>query len=130
MTNLNALWQNGLWRMAGTEGTGEYTVRAASIRGRVGIRHLGAGRVRIRLEPASISDGIMARWQKELSRDIGYKQPGEQEQERFSIVVSAGVHADEILKIMFGLLGEGKLKGFILNPDMLNPTTTTDPIVA
>jgi len=130
MNTPNTPWPNGLWRMAGTEGTGEYTVRAASVRGRVGVRHLGAGRVRIRFEPASISDGIMTRWQKELSRDIGYKQPGEQGQNRFSIVVEAGVHADEILKIMFGLLGQDKLKGFILNPDMLDPTTTADPIAA
>lgn len=133
MKNLETMFPNGLWRMSGTEKTFEYTVRAASVRGRVGVRHLPpSGNVRIRLEPADdIGFSVIEKWRKELPRSVGYKQPGDSGQPRFSIVVPAGEHADAILETMFGLLGQKEeLKSFELNPDMDDPASTSEPLAA
>jgi len=126
------MFPNGLWRMSGTEETFEYTVRAASARGRVGVRHLPNGNVRIRLEPTgTIGASVIEKWQKELPSDVGYKQPGSSGQNRFSTVVPAGDHADAILAIMFDLLGQKeKLKSFTLNPDMDEPSSTKNALAA
>lgn len=131
MTNLDKHFDTGTWRMLGTEKTGLYIVRAASVRGRVGVRHLPGGTVRIRLEPTDkVTDKMMQEWRETMSHDIGYKQPGDGGENRFSIVVEAGDHADEILKIMFGLLGQDTLKSFGFNPDVPEPGSTSNALAA
>lgn len=74
------------WHMAGTEGTGEYVVIAATRRGRIGVRVLqgfGQGHVRIRLEPSKRAP--LAQMAKAFP--VGWKQPGNDGQNRFSRVV-------------------------------------------
>jgi hypothetical protein len=132
MKKLDELFPNGLWRMSGSEESFEYTVRGVSSRGRVGVRFLPNGNVRIRLEPApSIGATVIAKWRKTLPREVGYKQPGDSNQPRFSIVVGAGEHADAILANMFDLLGQKDgLSSFTLNPDMNAPASTLEPLAA
>jgi hypothetical protein len=131
MPDLNKLFDTGTLRMLGTESTGLYSVRAASTRGRVGVRHLSGGTVRIRLEPTNkVTDKMLQEWRETLGRDIGYKQPRDDGENRFSIVVSAGDHADEILKLIFGLLGEAKLSSFAFNPDVPEPGSTSNALAA
>lgn len=132
MTDLDTLFPNGLWRMSGTEETFEYTVRAASLRGRVGVRFLSGDNVRIRLEPVeTIGETVISKWRSELPRSVGYRQPGDSGQRRFSTVVPAGDHADAILAKMFDLLGQKEgLKSFHLNPHMDEPALTKNPLAA
>ena len=132
MKNLDEIFPNGLWRMSGTEKSFEYTVRGASIRGRVGVRFLSQGNVRIRLEPApSIGATVIEKWRKSLPRQVGYKQPGDSNQPRFSIVVNAGDHADAIMSDMFDLLGrKDELASFTLNPYMNAPASTLEQLAA
>jgi len=131
MSDLTNLFPNGLWRMAGSEETFEYTVRAASARGRVGVRFIPGGNVRIRLEPTGdIGQTVIDKWRKELPRCVGYRQPGDCNQPRFSTVVPAGDHANGILALMFGLLGQEKLKSFTFNPDMTEPALTNNAMAA
>lgn len=118
--------------MSGTEETFEYTVRGVSTRGRVGVRTLSEGNVRIRLEPApNIGANVIRQWGKKLPASSGYKQPGDNGQSRFSIVVSAGEPADAVLSQMFDLLGRKEgLSSFILNPNMNDPASTMEPLAA
>ncbi len=87
MEKLNAFY------MAGTEGTGEYVVLAKTARGRIGIRVLeGSGTLlkdvefaRIRVEPTTVS--AANKIGQLLTPEKGWKQPGEDDQNRFSTVV-------------------------------------------
>lgn len=75
--------------MAGTEGTGKYVVLARTGRGKVGIRHLG-GSYRIRVEP--FGERFVPKLAEYMSRVDGWKQPGDDEQNRFSkVVLEAGL---------------------------------------
>jgi len=131
MTDLNKLFQTGTWRMLGTEQTGLYSVRAASVRGRVGVRHLPGGTVRIRLEPTDkVTDKMMQEWRETMGHDIGYKQPGDGGENRFSIVVQAGDHGDAILDQMFDILGCQQIKSFVFNPDVPEPASTSNALAA
>lgn len=75
------------WKtMLGTEGTGKYVVIARNLRGdRLGLRPLGNGFCRIRVEPADQTS--VENLQDTLSFSKGWKQPGQDGQQRFSIVV-------------------------------------------
>lgn len=73
--------------MAGTEGTGEYTVYVVTALGRLGVRLLSDGRCRIRLEPSGA--GAAVKMSASLTREAGWKQPGDQDQLRFSTVVDS-----------------------------------------
>jgi hypothetical protein len=73
--------------MYGTERTGEYIVVAVTPAGRVGYRELGSGEVRIRVEPA-LYDGAKEEIARFLTRMPGWKQPGDNGQQRFSLVVA------------------------------------------
>lgn len=107
------------WNMAGSEQSGEYRVFARSARGRVGVRYLGLGQVRIRLEPAmKLKEATLGVWKGELPRSAGYKLPGDDGQPRFSIVVPAGEYGDAVLEMIYGLLGKDELKNFRFNPDL------------
>jgi len=72
------------WYMAGTEGTGEYVVVVRTRLGRVGYRLLGGGSYRIRVEPEAPISASLARL---LTPSSGWKQPGSQGQDRYSLVV-------------------------------------------
>lgn len=93
------------WLMAGTEGTYDYLVLARSSFGRVGYRLVGH-RVRIRLEPAD--EAHAAKIAETLTREAGWKQPGDEGQNRFSIVLPKGEGAIEALKTAFALIKRGR----------------------
>src|SRR3989338_9595730 len=70
--------------IVGTTGTGKYEVLALTPRGRIGVRYLGGGVVRIRVEPIGVPS--MAVMQK-LGVG-GWKQPGDDGEHRFSVVTT------------------------------------------
>lgn len=82
--------------MDGTEGTKEYVVYGRSPRGRLGVREYAAGRFRIRVEPGSCGTPLMAPL---LTREAGWKQPGDGGQPRFSTVVSDESALKEAVKL-------------------------------
>lgn len=90
--------------MAGTEGTNEYNVLAQSSFGQVGYRDLGKV-VRIRFEPSDAKAEVVA---ETLSRDAGWKQPGDSDQNRFSILLPKGKDAETALSTAFGLVKRGR----------------------
>ncbi len=102
--------KNNKFYMAGTEGTGTYRVPlVAPWVGRVGFRRLG-DYTRIRVEPYNKwGRMVLARF---LTRETGWKQPGDGRQDRFSIVVY-GSQADTIvrrLKWVLGVFGGGNVR--------------------
>jgi hypothetical protein len=84
------------WKqMSGTEGTNEYTVLGRTPAGdRVGIRQLSDGSVRIRVEPSVANVGHLCAG---LTREEGWKQPDDNGQNRFSLVLygESGIKAVE-----------------------------------
>lgn len=80
--------------IAGTEGTHNYAIIAETALGLVAVRILAEGRYRVRVQPADHAAGqLMA---QTLSRISGWKQPGDQGQDRFSTVPTGGaeLHAE------------------------------------
>lgn len=73
--------------VSGTEGTHNYAVIAASPLGIVAVRLLNSDCFRVRVEPDSTEGANTIA--KTLSRTTGWKQPGDSNQNRFSIVASA-----------------------------------------
>jgi hypothetical protein len=111
------LWNNP-WQMAGTEGSFEYTVQSASLRGRVGQRELN-GIYRIRVEPApEATASTIATMAEHMPRAQGWKQPGDDVQNRFSIVVSGSDQAHLATMLAETALGESELKSFERNPEL------------
>lgn len=95
--------------MAGTEGTGEYVVigripLGGKIEARIGIRSLGGGRCRLRIEPGSVQSAealapLFPEW-------LLFKQPGDGGQLRFShefgsnlgvVMVEAAIRSLEVI---------------------------------
>ncbi len=72
-------------KMPGTEGTGEYYVIGRTGRGKVGVRDLRNGSYRIRVEPFGAR--FVPKMAEYLSRVDGWKQPGDNDQNRFSKVL-------------------------------------------
>ncbi len=109
--------------MAGTFGSGQYVVIAATARGRIGIRPLGCAldkvskitEARVRVEPSE-SPKILAGIAKILD-EKGWKQPGQGDQHRFSTVVRGGGKKlkGNVEKALVAL-GAGKLKTEV-NPE-------------
>lgn len=94
--------------MAGTENTGSYVVLANSGFGRVGVRYLADGTVRVRVEPSNeIGAGELAAILGE-----GWKQPGDGGQPRFSRVVKQD-ELRAVVQTVLDRLAEGKL---VANP--------------
>jgi hypothetical protein len=91
--------------MAGTEGTFGYNVVAISESGRLGYRMLSDGRVRIRIEPSSMSSS--AAIGMSLPKEQGWKQPGDDGQDRFSVVVDRNLLSFMLSKAISGLLESG-----------------------
>lgn len=91
--------------VSGTEGTHNYAVIAASALGFVAVRLLTGDRYRVRVEPtdpaASSTIG------QSLSRAAGWKQPGDANQDRFSIVTSAAKLHDAVAKAVESLSANG-----------------------
>lgn len=107
--------------MAGTEGTGEYVVVAASQRGRVGYRLLGDGSVRVRVEPAAECVDEMA----EVFE--GWKQPSE-EQCRFSMVAYGPIEAVEA--VMLGVKEVSRHPAFVVgNPAAVSWAETFEAVL-
>ncbi len=100
------------WYMAGTEGTGEYVVVLRTRLGRVGYRELGAS-CRIRIEPEPTGHEPLARL---LTRSRGWKQSGDQDQDRYSIVVSSEKLPDT-LRSAIRALNPGE-RGTVVNPSV------------
>lgn len=71
--------------MAGTEKTGEYIVLGRTGRGKVGVRDLGNETYRIRVEPFGMR--FVPKMAEYMSRSDGWKQPGDDGQIRFSLLV-------------------------------------------
>lgn len=96
---VNSDWK----RMAGTEGSDEYVVLArVPAADRIGVRKLDSGAVRIRIEPSEANADHLG---KELTRENGWKQPGDEGQNRFSIV-ARGEKGMQIVKDALRLLIE------------------------
>lgn len=98
------------WFMAGTEGTGTYRVVAQSSFGRVGYRVvpsiLAPSFIRIRLEPAD--EAHAAKIATTLTRDAGWKQPGDGGQNRFSTITLMGEDAVRLLEVAFAIIKRGR----------------------
>lgn len=103
--------QTGKFFMAGTEGTGAYTVYAVTVKGRLGVRKLGGGNSRVRVEPVT---GFELELAATLTRAGGWKQPGDEGQKRFSKVV--GNVDDLSVAVMAGLEALGQ-EGLEIGPD-------------
>ena len=95
--------------MAGTEGTGAYVVVGRTGRGKVGVRDIGGGRFRIRVEPFG------ARFVPKLAEHLPsssdwkhWKQPGDGGQNRFSTVTGKGT-VDEMMMDALVAIGHGVL---------------------
>jgi hypothetical protein len=99
--------------MAGTEGTGKYKTLLKTRYGKLGIRDLGNGSVRIRVEPVN-DPKVVAKVGAYLTRGMGWKQPGDGGQHRFSIVVSRGL-MNVAVTLAKSALGVGRLKS-VQNP--------------
>lgn len=108
--NVLKRWGGTIAQMAGTEGTGEYTIKAYSSRGRVGVRNLESEQVRIRVEPTP--GGTTKKIARTLTRRRGWKQPGDNGETRFSTVVEAH-EVERVLATARRALGEGHLKTFV-----------------
>lgn len=74
--------------VAGTEGTHNYVVVAESKSGLVAVRLVAGSTFRVRVEPTSADAAKTVA--TSLSRESGWKQPGDQGQDRFSIVAKGG----------------------------------------
>lgn len=89
MNKGNNFPKSGPYFMAGTEQTGKYRVIAITKLGKVGYRELNGAcdnnYVRIRVEPAD--EKAAAKMSQSFSRDK-WKQPGQNDQFRYSIVVT------------------------------------------
>lgn len=107
--------QENSFHMAGTEGTGEYVVLASSSFGRVGYRDLGDA-VRVRLEPSTKCAAKVSGWS--LTPESGWKQPGENGQERFSLLVPKGEAAVAALSDAFAIIKRGRPLAY--NPQALD----------
>ncbi len=99
-----------MWYMAGTEGTGAYAVPLRTRRGRVGYRLLEA-KCRIRVEPDPAGRVEIATL---LTQSRGWKQPGDDGQNRFSTVVPVEGLPDT-LRSAIQALNPGE-RGAIINP--------------
>jgi hypothetical protein len=99
--------------MAGTEGTGDYTVIAVTDLGRIGYRVLGSA-WRIRVEPATEKASAAL---KAVCAKPEWKQPGEGGQFRFSTVQATdGDHRDALVVALTVLLFGAQTVD--VNPDL------------
>lgn len=110
--------------MPGTEGTGEYIVLAHNARGRIGVRVLEGDPMkvtsitaaRVRVEPSE-GPKVLAQMAEVLSPKKGWKQPGDNGQQRFSTFFegSSKVLKNRIARAMAALRVDGVKT--TVNPD-------------
>lgn len=94
--------------MAGTEGTGRYSVLLKSALGRVGVRFLTGDMFRLRIEPASPAAAATL---APNFPDGTYKQPGNAGQDRFSMVgYDKATLSDHVAKAVAALVKGGDVK--------------------
>lgn len=98
------------WSMAGAEKTFDYVVVLRTRLGRVGYRDLN-GSYRIRVEPESRGRDPLARV---LTRSSGWKQPGDQGQDRYSIEIRREQRS-EVFGLAVKALAPGE-RGAEVNP--------------
>ncbi len=96
------------WLMAGTEGTDKYYVVIATGTKRVGIREYAPGYFRVRVEVGDKYKGLSER----LTRDTGWKQPGDSGEQRFSKTTCA----DGLAAVLAEVFGALKIQ---LNPRLV-----------
>lgn len=82
--------------VAGTEGTHNYIVVGEGANGLVAVRLVSGSTFRIRVEPKNAAGAVAMA--PSLSREGGWKQPGDQGQDRFSIVVQGGGALSDAVK--------------------------------
>lgn len=103
---MNSNLPKSKFTMAGTERTGQYVGVVTSARGTVAVREYAPSHFRIRVEPKGASAVIIGR---KLTRSTGWKQPGDDSQNRFSKTTNtAGLGA--VLAEVTDALGVGSLK--------------------
>lgn len=105
-------WNDQPFEMAGTEGTGEYVVICATRRGRLGVRYLPVhGCYRIRVEPSpsehKTSKAMLAKMCRRLKSVDGWKLPGHNGQDRFSIVTAAS--PADLVRLGMRVIGADRL---------------------
>jgi hypothetical protein len=93
--------------MGGTEGTGKYYVLAETPLGRIGVRDLGDS-VRIRVEPSAEGRKSLT---SSLLSDNGWKQPGDNGQDRFSTVKAKHFQAPAALHGALNAIGAYEKEG-------------------
>ena len=114
---------NPRFSMLGSENTGNYVVVGYTGRGRIGVRALiglidpesDLHKARIRVEPIN-SVNAVAKMSQTLQRSLDWKQPGDDEQNRFSKVTTSSSSAE--VAIVLGLVALGVSDGlvFTVNP--------------
>lgn len=98
--------------MAGTEGTGQYLVMCQTPLGRLGVRDLPGGSARVRVEPSTME--AAATLASSLTRPLGWKQPGDNDQSRFSrLVLPYGLQS----VVRMGLIALGAHQSAEWNPN-------------
>ncbi|MCX6778626.1 MAG: hypothetical protein NTU97_00125 [Candidatus Magasanikbacteria bacterium] len=100
--------------MAGTERTFKYVVVALTPKGRVGYRDLGNELFRVRVEP---QNGSTAELGTNFLRENGWKQPGDNNQNRFSRVLNLNGPDNVIEVVRLSLLALGEEDGVVFNPN-------------
>lgn len=93
-----------VFNMRGTESTGTY-VGFATDRAQIGYRDIGGGSFRVRIEPNDAD--AAADLEDYFPRADGWKQPGEDNQNRFSKVIGA----DALQALMTALLDNDEIGG-------------------
>lgn len=108
--------------MLGTERTGEYNVALRTSTGQVGYRALTAGQFRLRVEPASEAASLFLTGS--LTRETGFRQPGDGGENRFSTVIFGGESGlRQNLAPIFALLLAGVSEAEANKDDILSGVT-------
>lgn len=95
------------FRMAGTEGTNEYVGLAVTDRGALAFRRLHGECARIRVEPVPNFGNEVA---TVLTREHGWKQLGDDNQNRLSTVAYSPEQEDRVVAMAFVGLGVESVK--------------------
>ncbi|OGH85710.1 MAG: hypothetical protein A2294_03730 [Candidatus Magasanikbacteria bacterium RIFOXYB2_FULL_38_10] len=96
--------------MGGTESTGQYLVLAVTPKGRIGVRDLGH-QVRVRVEPAKGVD-----LKSSFPAKYDWKQPGQDDQPRYSKVLTTAAEVKMVLVRAVKALGiQAGEKGVLVN---------------
>ncbi len=109
---------DSIFFMAGTEGTGLYMVPVVTNRAKVGFREYRPGCFRVRVEPLTGSScaTLAPDFPKTLPGERGWKQVGDNNQERFSIEVVGQDKMRETVAIAVKAVSRFA-RSILINPD-------------